>query len=216
LKYASGDAHNLPQAAAIINANFDLCDQHENLTPSSSTKPHNIDEVDTTSSDTTKNKVVSNSLAKGWEDHKNTTSGNPHGVDFIELDDTPSSYSGQAGKLVSVKSAEDGVEFTSSPALTRWTTTIQTFADGDTTPSVAGGMVFKTNNSSSTTITNFDDGVEGQVIWVIFGDSNTTIDFTDTNLKGNNGSDWSPSQGDHMTCVYDGTNWYCDVSDNTA
>jgi len=93
---------------------------------------------------------------------------------------------------------------------------IKTFNDGDSTPSVADGFIFKTNNSSPTTITNFDNGTAGQQITVIFGDSNTTIDFTGTNLKGNNGADWSPSEGDHMTCVYDGTNWYCTISDNTA
>ena len=77
--------------------------------------PHGIQPVDPSSTDTTKNKVLSNSLAKGWEDHKNTTSGNPHGVDFVELDDAPSDYTGQAGKAVVVKSTEDGLEF-SSPA----------------------------------------------------------------------------------------------------
>ncbi|RLC74170.1 MAG: hypothetical protein DRI61_17125 [Chloroflexi bacterium] len=77
--------------------------------PSSS--PHGIQPVDPSSTDTTKNKVLSNSLAKGWEDHKNTTNGNPHGVDFVELDDAPSDYSGQSGKIVKVKSTEDGVEF---------------------------------------------------------------------------------------------------------
>jgi len=75
--------------------------------------PHGIQPVDTTSTDTTKNKVLSNALAKSWEDHKNTTSGNPHGVDFVELDDAPSDYTGQAGKAVVVKSTEDGLEFSS-------------------------------------------------------------------------------------------------------
>jgi len=78
--------------------------------------PHGIQPVDTTSTDATKNKVLSNSLAKGWEDHKNTTSGNPHGVDFVELDDAPSDYTGQAGKAVVVKATEDGLEFTDSLA----------------------------------------------------------------------------------------------------
>ena len=107
-----------PEWGTGLNQNFDTIDSelkkaedHRDLTPSSTTKPHNIAEVDETSTDTAKNKVVSNSLAKGWEDHRNTTSGNPHGVDFIELDDTPASYTGEAGKAVIVKSTEDGVEF---------------------------------------------------------------------------------------------------------
>lgn len=90
------------------------------------------------------------------------------------------------------------------------------FANQDATPSVATGNVFKTANGSATTITMFDDGVAGQEITVIIGDANTTIDFSGTNLEGNGGSDWSPTTNDHMTCVFDGTNWFCNISDNTA
>jgi len=92
---------------------------------------------------------------------------------------------------------------------------IQSISDGDATPSVNFGSLWKTANTNPTTITTFDDGVEGQEIKVIIDDANTTIDFTGTNLKGNGGADWSPAQYDHMTCIYDGTNWYCDISDNT-
>ena len=93
---------------------------------------------------------------------------------------------------------------------------IATFTDGDTTPSVAGGEVFKTSNSSATTITDFDDGVAGQIIKIIFGDNNTTIDFTGTNLWGNTGTDWSPKAQDWMEAVFDGTRWHCAVHDCTA
>lgn len=89
-------------------------------------------------------------------------------------------------------------------------------ADGDATPNVQGNHLFKTQNTGATTITDFDNGHYGQEITVIIDDGNTTIDFTGTNLKGNGGADWSPSAGDHMTCVYDGTSWYCNISDNTA
>ena len=94
--------------------------------------------------------------------------------------------------------------------------TLATFTSTDATPSVANKYLFKTANAGSTTITAFDDGQVGQVIRVIIADGNTTIDFTGTTLKGNQGSNWSPANGDHMTCVFDGTNWYCDVSDDTA
>ena len=53
----------------------------------------------------------------------------------------------------------------------------------------------------------------GQEIKVIFGDDNTVIDFG-TVLKGNSGLDWRPITGDHMSCVYDGSCWYCDISRN--
>ena len=95
------------------------------------------------------------------------------------------------------------------------TSTITTFTNGDTTPSVSEGNIFKTANSATTTISMFDDSVAGQEIKVIFGDNKTSIDFTGTSLKGNGGTDWSPAPGDHMTCIFDGVNWYCDVSDNT-
>lgn len=49
------------------------------------------------------------------------------------------------------------------------------FTSGDVTPSVSQYASFSTNNSSATTITDFDDGVSGQVIFVRCADSNTTI-----------------------------------------
>lgn len=97
------------------------------------------------------------------------------------------------------------------------TTSVTTFDDGDTTPSVDKNHLFKTANTSATTITDFNDGVTGQVIWVIFGDALTTIDFNSaTNLKGNQASNWTAANGDHLQAVYDGTSWYCIISDNVA
>lgn len=88
--------------------------------------------------------------------------------------------------------------------------------DGDATPSVDGLGNLKTANTSATTITDFDDGFDGQEICVLIQDGNTTIDFTGTNLKGNVGADWTPANGDFMVCKYDGTNWYCAVHDTTV
>lgn len=88
----------------------------------------------------------------------------------------------------------------------------------DSTPTVeVGGKrhTFKTQSKNPTRITAFDDGVVGQEITVIFNDDNTTIDFTRTNLKGNGGSDFTGAKGDVMTGVFDGTNWYFQVHDNT-
>ena len=94
--------------------------------------------------------------------------------------------------------------------------TVQTYAAGDATPAVSGGTVFKTANASPTTITMFDSGVEGQVIHVLINDTQTTIDFTGTNLKGNAGADWTPTTGDMLMAVFISPNWYCRISDNTA
>ena len=90
-----------------------------------------------------------------------------------------------------------------------------TFTNGSTTPSVKDGNIFKTANTRPTKIIGFKEGNAGQKISVIFGDSNTSVGFKGTILKGHRGIDWHPSYDDHMTCVYDGTNWYCDVSINT-
>lgn len=96
------------------------------------------------------------------------------------------------------------------------THTVTAFADQDATPSVASATVFRTANTVATTITAFDSGAAGQIIWVLINDTNTTIDFTGTTLRGNVGVDWSPTTGDHLQAVFDGTNWHCIVSDNTA
>jgi hypothetical protein len=86
----------------------------------------------------------------------------------------------------------------------------------DATPSIRGFGTLKTANASATTITNLDDGVEGQEVLVLINDANTTIDFTGTTLKGNAGVDWSPASGDFMRCRKIGANWYCSVVDATA
>lgn len=89
---------------------------------------------------------------------------------------------------------------------------LKTFTANDATPSVAlGGDFYQTNNSSSTTITMLDNGYVGQEVHILINDANTTVDFTGTNLKGNNGADWTPASGDWMVCKFNGTNWYCEV-----
>ena len=58
---------------------------------------------------------------------------------------------------------------------------LETFSNADTTPSVAGGFAFATGNAGATTVTYFDGGYEGQVIAVVAGDADTTIQH-DTGL----------------------------------
>lgn len=50
-----------------------------------------------------------------------------------------------------------------------------TFASGDTTPSVGIGSRFATANAGATSHSNYDDGVEGDIIYVRIADPNTTI-----------------------------------------
>jgi hypothetical protein len=85
-------------------------------------------------------------------------------------------------------------------------------ASGTTLPSVQNTSILQTANAAPTTITNFLVGRVGQTIKVLFGDANTTVDFTGTNLKGR-ASDWTPGVGDSMECTTpDGTTWYCITS----
>ena len=58
---------------------------------------------------------------------------------------------------------------------------LSTAANADTSPSVTGVGALKTANTGATTVTFFDDGYEGQVIAVVAGDANTTIQH-DTGL----------------------------------
>ena len=83
--------------------------------------------------------------------------------------------------------------------------TFGTFADGDATPSVATGNLWK-HHASTQTITMFDDGVAGQTIHVI-STAAITYDVTSTNLKGGS-TDIVTASGDITTWTFDGTNWY--------
>lgn len=62
------------------------------------------------------------------------------------------------------------------------------FTSLDTTPSVAAGGSFYTENAGATLITNFDDGVDGQVLEILTTDANTTF-VQGATLKTNTGSD---------------------------
>ena len=85
---------------------------------------------------------------------------------------------------------------------------VDSFSDGDTTPSVANGTVFQTANTSGTTITTFDDGSAGQIIYVLIRDNNT--DFSDgVNLQLSKGADFtSGATNDVISFIcLDGTVW---------
>lgn len=149
-------------------------------------------------SGTVDDNVYGNVLVEG---NSLTASGTANGIFFIN----------SAAAISGFKSVEHNVfNEDLEPAA------VVSFATLDATPDISQGRVFKTANAGATTITDFDGGENGKKIWVIIGDTNTTIDFTGSGLKGNVGVNWSPTTDDHMTCVYDGTDWFCDISDNTA
>lgn len=96
-------------------------------------------------------------------------------------------------------------------------TIFATFVSNDATPSVASGGTFKTNNTNPTTITSFDGGYDGQRIVVVVDDNNTTLDFSASNLIGNNGNDLKLSSGDSFTAVRDSTgDWYIQIAGSIA
>lgn len=79
-------------------------------------------------------------------------------------------------------------------------------------PWVTLGEIFKTANTSSTAITNFQGGYENKKIRVVIDDANTSIDFTSSNLMGNGQVSYSASSGDFLECTYTNGKWYCLIS----
>jgi|TARA_Y100000296_G_C5171878_1_gene257742 hypothetical protein len=88
-----------------------------------------------------------------------------------------------------------------------------TITDGDTTPTVAAAQLLTTANTSATTITDFDDGGQGQVILLVINDANTILNFSTGSLKGNGGVDRLMASGESVIAFANvGTTlWYCHV-----
>lgn len=87
--------------------------------------------------------------------------------------------------------------------------------DGKSRPDVSNCGVLKIAVKTATVITGFRGGEAGQVIHVLFANNKALIDFTDSQLKGNKGQDWNSMPDDHMTAVFDGEFWYCNISQNS-
>jgi len=89
---------------------------------------------------------------------------------------------------------------------------VETFTNGDTTPSVHTNTFFKTANTAATSIIGFDDGWKGQEFTLIFGDANTTIVHNsasaDYPILLNGGTDVNPPADGVMRFIFDGSNWY--------
>ena len=118
-------------------------------------------------------------------------------------------FSGAGSVIISAATNEISPEWFGGSSVT-------TITDGDATPSVAQGRLFKTANTGPTTITDFDNGIAGQVIRIVINDGNTIFDFTTSGLKGNGGVDFTAVAGDSVIAVYDGTDWYCAASQSVT
>ena len=81
-----------------------------------------------------------------------------------------------------------------------------TFGSSDTTPSVANGTYFETH-ASTQTLTTFDGGQTGQIIYVL-SKADVTYDVTGTTLKCGT-TDLVTADTDLTTWLFDGTNWTC-------
>lgn len=81
------------------------------------------------------------------------------------------------------------------------------FTNADTTPSVLNSDRWLVTNSAPTTITDLDDGYEGQIVTLKFSDGNTTIqDGTNFQLSG--GANFTSSADDTMMLISIGGIWY--------
>jgi hypothetical protein len=134
-------------------------------------------------------------------------------VDFIMADDNyAQGYTGVRPFNFGTTSAADyGRNFWYDGAAFNGGQLEVAFSANDATPSVLGGSDFVTANALARTITNFDDGFDGQFIRVRINDANTTLDFTGASLAGNNGSDYACASGDMIIAHRRGSIWYCAI-----
>lgn len=80
------------------------------------------------------------------------------------------------------------------------------YTNGATTPSVSGATYFVISNSSPTTITNFTNAEDGQIIYLYFGNSNTTIDRSNCYLAG--GVNFVSTAADVLVLLKSGSYWF--------
>jgi hypothetical protein len=78
--------------------------------------------------------------------------------------------------------------------------------DADATPSVSLGSFFKAANTGATTITNFDNGTEGQKIIIHSTNTNTTIAHN-VNIHNQSGVNISMAVNTSRQYIYNGTYW---------
>jgi hypothetical protein len=87
---------------------------------------------------------------------------------------------------------------------------VAAITDGDTTPSVVGASAFTVPNGASYAITTFNDGIEGQVIRLLFLSTTGKVDLVDgATLVLAGGADWTnTSVGDTAIFILISSVWY--------
>lgn len=86
-----------------------------------------------------------------------------------------------------------------------------TFVDGDQTPSVDRGNVYRTANSSATSIYEIRDGAVGQMLTIVFGDNATHV-VNGGSIKLAGGNDYSGKVYDTLTLICVAANEWVEVS----
>jgi len=141
----------------------------------------------------------------------------PNVTDALDEDDMNSDSATALATQQSIKAYVDtvfegsitSVLDTTSGAVSVLKQAVTAFVDEDTTPDVSAKTVFRTANTASTTISDFDAGggslADGQILVVLVQDSNTTFDFTSSGLIGNS-VDYTALNGETLFFVYSSTN----------
>lgn len=80
------------------------------------------------------------------------------------------------------------------------------FEDADTTPTVVSARMCRTANTETISITNFDNGVDGQEIVIQFNDNYTTI-ANNATIKLQGGQNFTASQYDQLSLSLLSTVW---------
>lgn len=81
------------------------------------------------------------------------------------------------------------------------------FSSTDTTPDVAAGSLFYSNNASATSITHFDNAEQGQLIKVLCLDGVTTL-VNSSVLRLKDGQDVTAPTGSAWGFVYHNSTWF--------
>jgi hypothetical protein len=81
-----------------------------------------------------------------------------------------------------------------------------TYTASSTTPSVSGTNLLYITNAVATTITNFTNGTQNQVVTIYFNDGNTTIQ-SNANIRLAGGVNFTGTQYDTLALLYTGSNW---------
>jgi len=84
---------------------------------------------------------------------------------------------------------------------------IGVMTDGDVTPDLSDYRTWKTNSSAPVTITNFDGCRADDIKYIIFADSNTTIQHN-ANIALQGGADFIGIADDTIVLIFDGSTWF--------